>query len=175
MLPIDLIKSFDLILYQRNMSFEAVAIGGTALNLLGIVSRETKDCDILVPKIPEPILKAAKEFSESQNNLIPEWVNNGPESLRKNLPPGWELRLQPLFKGKAVTLQTLSRTDLLKIKLYAYCDRDTDFDDCIALKPTPKELSEALMWVQHQDGNTNWPEHVSKNFSKLAKRLGYEF
>jgi len=48
----ELLVWFDQYLAKRRLQFEAVAIGGAALNLLGVVSRLTKDCDILYPEIP---------------------------------------------------------------------------------------------------------------------------
>lgn len=171
---IKLIKLFDLYLHERKLTFRAVVIGGAALNLLGVVSRETKDCDILDPKIPDDILQAALSFKKSYKDLDSKWLNNGPDSLKKHLPQGWENKLQPLFSGKAITFHTLSRSDLLKVKLYAYCDRETDFDDCIALKPTQVELLVSLSWVQLQDANVDWPKHVETKLKELARKLGYE-
>ncbi len=48
MWPIETIEAFDLFLRDRGLRFDGVVIGGTALSLLGIVSRPTKDVDILV-------------------------------------------------------------------------------------------------------------------------------
>ena len=51
--------------YQRVPSedgcveLEAVVIGGAALNLLGVVHRTTKDCDILHPALPQAVVEAA--------------------------------------------------------------------------------------------------------------------
>ncbi len=168
------IKAFDLYLADRKLKFEAVVIGGTALNLLGVVSRETKDCDILDPQIPESVIKAATEFKKSRPELSPNWLNNGPDSLKKNLPQGWNNRLQILFKGKAILFHTLARTDLLKTKLFAYCDRGIDLPDCRALQPMRDELNEALSWVQYQDANVDWPNYVKRKIQELAIELGYE-
>jgi hypothetical protein len=38
--------AFDAYLVERGLRFDAIVIGGSALNLLGVVSRQTKDCDI---------------------------------------------------------------------------------------------------------------------------------
>ena len=59
MRPID-IEAFDLFLRDRGLRFDAVVIGGAALSLLGVVSRPTKDIDILVPEIPQEIHIAAR-------------------------------------------------------------------------------------------------------------------
>ena len=112
----DIIASFDRYLEPRGLHFEAVVIGGAALNLLGVVSRLTKDCDILFPEIPEEIAKASQTFARevrgNGGDLADEWLNNGPASLQTQLLPGWENRLQTAFSGRAIRLRTLAREDL---------------------------------------------------------------
>ncbi len=82
-------------------------------------------------------------------------------------------RLQPAFSGHALHLQTLGRSDLLKTKLFALCDRGLDLPDCIALRPTAVELEDARPWVEEQDLNPDWPTHVRATFADLARRLGH--
>lgn len=179
MRPKDTIAEFDRFLTDRNLRLEAVVIGGAALGLLNIVTRQTRDCDILHPELPEEILQAAKEFSaETRDKQIPlqdDWLNNGPTNVAALLPRGWQARLQPAFKGEALILQALGRSDLLKTKLFAYCDRGTDLGDCLALKPTAAELKKALAWLQKQDAHVDWPRHVEDSLRDLAERLGHEF
>ena len=55
--------AFDQYLAERRLQFHAVVIGGAALNLLGVVSRLTKDCDILHPEIPNEIAEASRGFA----------------------------------------------------------------------------------------------------------------
>lgn len=172
------IPNFDKHLSSKGLSFDGIAIGGTALNLLGVVIRETVDCDILDPEIPEEIKTAAIEFAKNQrakgNALLDKWFNNGPSSLVPSLPKGWQERLVELYSGSALTLLTLGRSDLLKTKLYAFCDRGEDLQDCLGLSPTRDELLGSLAWVQFQDGNPMWPDHVKEKLSELARELGYE-
>jgi hypothetical protein len=173
--PRNTIEAFDRFLKQKQVGFEAVAIGGAALAIMGVISRETKDCDILDPQIPKVIQLLAEEFAREQtkigNVLRPDWLNNGPSSLVKNLPSGWQKRVEPLFSGTHVKLTTLGRLDLLRTKLFAFCDRGTDRQDCLALKPTAKELSECLEWVKHQDSNSKWPKHVEEMFTSLSEEV----
>lgn len=61
--PRTVLTAFDIFLAERGLRFEAVVIGGTALNLLGVVRRTTRDCDVLHPEIPASILQAAKVFA----------------------------------------------------------------------------------------------------------------
>lgn len=177
MKPKETISAFDLFLAERSLSFEAVVIGGAALGLLGVVSRQTRDCDILHPKLPETIQDAAEEFAKirsSEGDLLAEdWLNNGPSSLTDVLPAGWKGRLQDAYTGKAITLHCLGRIDLLRSKLFALCDRGIDLQDCIALNPTSDELCEIQPWLEQQDGNPDWPEYTRTVIDGLKKRLGH--
>ncbi len=181
MLPINkIISSFDAYLAIRGLHFEGVVIGGAALNLLGVVSRLTRDCDVLDPQIPDEILSASIAFANEQRSIgnvdiTKHWFNNGPATLKRNLPKKWESRLVPVFTGKAIIFKGLARADLLKTKLYAQADRQDDLADCVALKPTLLELKDSIEWVQNQDANPNWPKHVENIFTEVAKVLGYEF
>jgi hypothetical protein len=105
--------------------------------------------------------------------LRDDWLNNGPRSLVRVLPKGWEQRLQPAFRGKALVLLCLGRDDLLRSKLFALCDRGIDLEDCIALGPTRGELAALMPWVEEQDLNPDWPNHVRATLADLARRLGH--
>ena len=149
------------------------------MGLLDIVTRQTRDCDILHPELPEEILEAASDFAADMRGkgvpLQDGWLNNGPTEVAALLPRGWRSRLQMAFTGKAVVLHTLGRSDLLKTKLFAYCDRGMDLADCLALKPTAAELKRALSWLKRQDAHPDWPRHVEESLRELAERLGHEF
>lgn len=171
-----MISKFDKFLSVHGAKFEAVIIGGSALIVLKIIQRETIDIDCLTPVISKHILDLAQEFRDLNPNLhlTEKWINNGPESLVRDLSPGWRERVEKIFEGKALTFFTLGRLDLLKTKLFAFCDRAIDFKDCIAMKPTAAELNDAIEWVKDRDANPEWPTHVEKQFIKLKKSLGYE-
>jgi len=42
-------------------------------------------------------------------------------------------RVQFVFRGEAIELHTQGRSDLLKAKVFALCDRGFDLPDCVAL------------------------------------------
>ncbi len=179
MKPLELIPKFDIYLEKVGLKFEAVVVGATALNLSGVVTRETVDCDILDPKIPPEIMQAALEFAKQESlpesSLKEAWLNNGPADLIRDLPDEWRMRLVLVFKGNALQLYTLGRPDLLLTKLFAFCDRGTDLKDCIAMKPSRDELLNSFKWVSARDANPKWPAHVKESFRNLSQRLGYEF
>ena len=139
--------------------------------------RVAKDVDFIEPLLTEEIKTAAKEFIQLNPTyrLDPnQWLNNGPISIIRDLPSKLQERTIKIFQGRAITLFTLGRLDLLETKLYAYCDRDIDFNDCLALKPTSKELNSCLPWVVEGDGNPLWQQRVLSQFKILNKALGYE-
>jgi len=177
MLPRPTIEAFDLHLLGLGLRFEGVVIGGSALGLMGIVQRPTRDFDILVPELPPDIASAARAFAKTQRaagvDLLDDWLNNGPMQLGDVLPVGWRERVQPIFEGRVLVLSTLGRSDLLKTKLFALCDRGTDLLDCIALAPTAEDLAECMPWLEVQDGNEEWPAHVRATVADLARRLGH--
>jgi hypothetical protein len=173
------LEEFDRFLEERGLEFRGTVIGGAALIVMGIIDRATEDVDCLEPTLPEEIRKAASHFRSVYKGdgapLKEDWLNNGPASLTRDLPAGWEKRRVPLFKGKSLKLSTLGRLDLLRSKIFAFCDRQLDFRDCVALKPTPRELRTIYPWLKERDLNELWPKHALNSLQAIAKELGYEF
>ena len=177
MLPRPTIEAFDAWLAARSLRLDAIVVGGSALALLGVTDRQTRDFDILHPELPEEIAQAAREFAAHLRGegveLADDWLNNCPMQLADVLPDGWRLRVQVAFTGTSLTLTTLGRADLLKTKLFALCDRGTDLADCIAMAPSAVELEEAEPWLSEQDANPMWPDHVRATLDDLRGRLGH--
>jgi hypothetical protein len=177
MLPRPTIEAFDRHLLGLGLRFEGVVVGGSALGLMGIIQRPTRDFDILEPELPPAIALAARDFAKAQRkvgvDLLDDWLNNGPMQLGDVLPAGWRQRALRIFEGQVLVLSTLGRPDLLKSKLFALCDRGTDLPDCIALAPTAEELTDCVPWLDQQDGNELWTAHVRATIGALAQRLGH--
>lgn len=171
------IEKFDQYLSENGLNFEAIIIGGAALNIMDVISRQTKDVDFLDPDIPEEIKKASENFA-TKNPILKldpkNWMNNGPKTLINDLPKDWRNDLQKIYEGKSLTLWTLGRLNLLRTKLYAYADREIDYNDCIALNPTGLELDQCFAWVLKGDISELWPERVEFIFKKLKKDLKIE-
>jgi hypothetical protein len=177
MKPKETIERFDRFLADEGLHLDAVVIGGVAMALLGVTSRQTRDCDVLTPQIPTAIVDAACRFAARERErgepLDDSWLNNGPASLADALPAGWLGRVQTVFAGRALTLHTLGRIDLLMSKVFALCDRGLDLPDCVALAPTAEELEEVSTWLVRQDLHPDWPDHVRETISDLRRRLGH--
>lgn len=93
MLPRPTIEGFDRHLQRLGLRFEGVVIGGSALGLMGVIQRPTRDFDILVPELPREIGLAARDFAESQRqagvDLQNDWLNTArSSSARFFLPDG---------------------------------------------------------------------------------------
>ena len=175
--PRVVLEAFDRYLGKCDLRLEGVVIGGTALNLLGVVARPTKDCDILYPPLPEAVVDAARAFARELSRhgqvLQDDWLNNGPAQLADQLPAQWQERLQSVFMGSHIHLHCLGRDDLLRAKLFALCDRGIDLGDCVALAPTAAELAAIMPWLEYQDLNPDWPAHVRATVADLGRKLGH--
>lgn len=158
-----------------------VVCGGTALAALGLVTRTTKDVDVLgslkggrihqIGKFPSWLSEAAKKVARDFN--LPEgWLNLGPESqLDTGLPEGLSKRLQKIIYGERLIIHFISRVDQIHFKLYASLDRGGyHVEDLFKLNPSEAELFTACRWVLTQD--------VSIEFKKILisflKKHGYE-
>jgi hypothetical protein len=177
MKPTEIIPRFDAFLAERGLVLEAIATGGTALALLGIISRETRDCDLIEPELSSEVMDASHAFASGLRGqgeiLRDDWLNNGPAALGPLLPEGWRTRIQLVHQGKAIRLWSLGRPELLLSKLFALCDRGLDLADCLALHPRAEELATAEAWIAAQDINPDWPAHVQATLQDLARRLGH--
>jgi hypothetical protein len=174
----EVIVAFDEYLGAKGLSFSGTIIGGAALIVMEVLDRVTQDIDCLDPKIPDEIKKASVEFAEERADdlaLKENWLNNGPASLKLDLPKSWRRQVVRIYEGKNLSLYTLGRLDLLRSKLFAYCDRQQDLEDCEALRPTLDELQTCLPWLVERDANPMWPAHVKTSLHRLAEKLGYEF
>lgn len=182
--PTATLVAFDQFLHAEHLSFEAVVIGGAALHALGVVTRVTEDVDVLVPEVPPAIASAAARFAalpdtEPQDGT---WFNSKSYDFVQIpgcLPEGWRERLRPLFRGDALRLDTLGRLDLLCTKLVALVDRGTDFDDCVALAPSPEELAAAWPFVAAYEGNEEsreafWIPRARAFYAKLSVELRHD-
>ncbi|RYZ90220.1 MAG: hypothetical protein EOP04_04610 [Proteobacteria bacterium] len=164
------ISEFDKFLLSQGLTFTAVAIGGSALSILGIIDRPTQDVDLLTSHIPSAIANASLAFADL-HGLNSDWLNLGPLELLKHLPADWTTHTVPLFNGKALTLRTLNRQLFINVKLWAMCDRSRDLEDLIALAPTPDELKRAVTWVTPLDANPEWPKYVLSQSQQITESL----
>lgn len=143
------IQAFDEFLAGLGLSFDGSVIGGAALNLLGVVERTTKDCDVLAPRIPEEV-----------------------EGRRGSLPRSDAERGMFSTTTGSTMAQAQWSTSFPTDGGLALCDRGIDLGDCLAMAPSPAELAAIRPWLEVQDGHPDWPAHVRLNLALVARRLG---
>lgn len=152
-------------LLERGAHHELVAIGGSALLLLGAIERPTQDLDIVAiveraeyrsaHPLPKELVQAAELVAEHVG-LDPRWLNAGPAEalMRGGLPRGFASRVVTRDYG-GLTLHLASRQDQVFFKLHAAADRGDPRGkhavDLMALSPTREELIAGARWAQTHD------------------------
>jgi len=164
MLPLnEALQALSEALEARHLEYELVAVGGSSLLLLGLITRATRDLDIVamveggeyVPSanLPAPLVEAVRDIGEVLG-IGADWLNSGPASLMDfGLPEGFAERAEVRDFG-ALTLHLASRTDQIYLKLYAAVDQgphSKHVDDLRALDPSPDELRGAAAWARTHD------------------------
>ena len=159
------LATLGLLLQQRGQTFDVVLVGGGCLLLREVVSRPTKDLDILGERLPDgsvrsletlpvELTKAATDVADALE-LAPDWINVGPRSLNDlGLPPGFGSRLTLVEYG-SLRVWLAGIDDLVFFKLYAATDswprRDRHLEDLEALAPNRDQLLAAAAWARSHD------------------------
>jgi hypothetical protein len=162
------LDALGVLLTDRGVAFEVVAIGGGGLLLLGVIRRPTKDLDALaiveggryeLARPLPPTLRQAIEDTALALGLAKDWLNPGPtDQLTYGIPEGFENRTtRQVFGG--LTLHLASRFDQVCFKLYAAADQgptSKHVRDLLDLDPSDDDLIEAVRWVKQQDTNPDF-------------------
>lgn len=173
----DLLNEYDAFLSEKEQTFQALTLGNTALNLMGIIGPSSRPghLDLCSPDIPVDVQESTDQFVAHMNRKIKhisgQWLLNHYKDWHKDLPRGWENRKTIIFHGKALRLMGLDRSDLIKFFLYAFCDRLEFRNELIYLHPTQEEIHLALPWVQAKDSHPDWPNHVQLMVDDLASEI----
>jgi hypothetical protein len=172
---------------------ELLVCGGSALNVLGLVQRATKDVDVLAyvnrntegevsfisaDPLNENLITASKKVARDFN-LTENWLNAGPASATDlGLPDGILKRVKTRQYGQKLTIHFMGRYDQIHFKLYAAVDQGAGkhFDDLLALNPTPDELEQAARWSMTHDVSEGYRQVLKgllnhMGYSDVAQRL----
>ncbi len=172
---------------------ELLVCGGSALNVLGLVQRATKDVDVLAyvnrntagevsfisaDPLNEKLITASEKVARDFN-LTEDWLNAGPASATDlGLPDGILKRVKTKQYGQKLTIHFMGRYDQIHFKLYAAVDQGAGkhFDDLLALNPTPDELEQAARWSMTHDVSEGYRQVLKDllnhmGYSDVAKRL----
>ena len=167
------------VLDARGHAYEIVVVGGSALLLLGLIRRPTRDLDVLAivengafvtaGPLPAELAEAARDVAPVLG-LAEDWLNGGPTSqLQSGLPDGFEKRLERRTYG-SLTVRIASRFDQIHLKLFATVDQGPGkhLDDLRRLSPTRDELIQAARWVRGQDIGEQFPALVASALKALG-------
>jgi hypothetical protein len=144
--------------------YDLIVIGGSALLALGLVSRPTRDIDVVAlggPSkldealpLPQPLAQARDRVARDLD-LPGDWLNSqaAQDMLRLGLPDDFVDRLTCREYGPSLTVRYASRVDQIHFKLHATVDRGggRHFADLQALEPTHDELIIAARWTRTHD------------------------
>ncbi len=173
----------------RGHHIELVVCGSTALNVLGIMERATKDIDVVwIIDDNESLGLREAEFEdwflESASrvavdfDLPVDWINNGPTSMvRTGLPDGFTGRLLAKRYGDYLVVHYSSRLDLIFFKLYAAVDsQGQHIEDLRILGPSIEEMEAAAMWCLQQDPSESFKGELVKllewmDYGDIADRI----
>lgn len=132
---------------------EICVIGGTALNIIGVVERPTRDIDIVAlaytdhsgiirigdsRQLPELLDESARAVAR-EFGIEEDWLNSGPTSLLDaGLPEGFAGRLENREYGTVLAVHFASR----------------HLVDLLALNPAPDEMDFAFRWTMSRDASS---------------------
>jgi hypothetical protein len=169
------------VLARQGASAAIVVVGGTALNLLRVIERSTRDVDVIAtatprsdgqPRdirppdpLPQPLVDAIATVARDLG-LPPDWLNTTVGGQWKTgLPPGFAGRIT-WRRHAGLWVGLPGRIDLIYLKLSAAADDlgpgSRHYQDLLALRPTPEELVGARAWIQGQDQSPAMAEALDR-------------
>ncbi len=171
-------------LHARHERHALVIVGGAALIVLGLVSRVTRDVDVVAlhregelvsaEQLPLGLIEAARLVAEDFG-LPADWLNSGPASvLRWGLPEGFLERAERRTFGPALDALFASRLDQVHLKLYAVVDQGAGrhLQDLQSLEPSLEELRSAARWCQTHDPSDGFREALASVLEHLGVDRG---
>ncbi|HEY7952092.1 MAG TPA: DUF6036 family nucleotidyltransferase [Solirubrobacteraceae bacterium] len=181
----DLLRSLADQLAVRNERYTLTVVGGSALLALGLISRATRDVDVLAivennkltsaRPLPAPLLDAAHTVARDFG-LAADWLNPGPTSLLDlGLPGGLYERAQRHTYGPTLEILFASRIDQIHLKLYAAVDQGAGkhLQDLMELAPTEQELLDAARWSRSHDPSEGYRSELARVLSYLGVDDGH--
>jgi hypothetical protein len=170
------------LLAERRQRYELVAIGGGALQLVGLITRPTRDIDVVafvsagrivpIEDLPADLQRAVDDVA-AVLRMPRSWFNAGPRSLLDfGLPDGLLARAHKRAWG-GLTLYVADRRDQIFFKLYAAVDQGPSskhFADLRALEPTADELRSAAAWARTHDTSEGFAQELRGALRSLGVR-----
>lgn len=165
---------------------ELVVCGGAALNILGLITRTTRDVDIVAfverTQTGEPVLRresplfrplteAAKKV-QKDFNLSEDWLNERTISvLTFGWPKGLMERVQTHRYDENLIVHFVGKYDQIHFKLFAAFDserRSIHLADLLALNPTKEEIEQAAQWVMTRSERDQYKPSLRAFLSQIG-------
>jgi hypothetical protein len=167
-------------LAMRGVHYTLAIVGGSALLALELISRTTRDVDVLAiveagelltaEPLPAALLDAACTVARDFG-LPPDWLNPGPTALLDlGLPEDFHERAERRVYGSGLDVLFASRIDQIHLKLYATVDQGAGkhLSDLQALAPTRQELLDAAAWSRTHDPSEGYRAVLERVLSHLG-------
>jgi hypothetical protein len=188
MLPTDTTRSLELLASILELEGydipDLVVCGGSALQIIGLLDRATKDVDVIAllhidtngnkvletsDPLPNAVMSAASQVARALD-LSPDWLNSGPADLIRDLPVGFIDRLHSIRFGSRLVVHFIDRYDQIMFKTYAALNGGDirHLSDLKALSPTDAEILEAAHWCLRQDASEVFPKIVRSFLEKTG-------
>lgn len=161
--------------------FRLVVCGGASLIAMSLISRATRDVDIVAlideknnlispEPIPPDLANMAKVVADDLD-LDENWLNTGPKDIFKfGLPDGFLQRLTKKEYGTSLVVYFSGRLDQVYFKVYAAADQGPGkhLTDLLHLEPTDMELEEAANWAMTHDISETFRSTLRDMFIKIG-------
>jgi hypothetical protein len=177
------------LLYDYADPISLVVCGGSALNVLNIASRTTRDIDVLAtveetPKgvvlrhdrpLPKGFCEVVAEVGRDLG-LDEDWLNMGPKDVLEvyGAPRGLTERWERREYGPSLTVYFVSRLDQVHLKLLAAADPKAEprhmEDLLIRIRPTTEEVRAAVTWLLDRKTSARFRSNVRRT----VEALGYD-
>jgi hypothetical protein len=168
----------------RRAPIDILVCGGSALHALRLITRSTKDVDVVAvvattesgalsmssaEPMPAHFVEAAAKVARDLQ-LKDDWINPGPTSaLQFGLPDGVLDRAQARTYGPCLTARFISRYDQVHFKLYAAVDQaGKHYQDLLALRPSADELERAARWSMTHDVSDAYKGDVKRILTEMG-------
>ncbi len=173
------------VLHARELTYELILVGGGNLLIRGVITRPTRDADIVaqiedgrirtIDVLPDALRQAVEDVARTYG-LRRDWLNLGPRSLLElGLPEGFQGRLERIDYG-ALAVWFAGRYDLVCFKLYAAADHwpsaSRHLQDLEALSPTREDLDAAARWARTHDPSAAFSGLLDGVLQHLGYRTG---
>jgi len=177
------------LLYEYTEPIALVICGGSALNVLNVAQRITRDVDVLAiveetesgivlrhdRALPDDFRKVVAWVAHDLQ-LEEDWLNMGPKDVLAvyGVPEGMTKRWEERNYGPSLKAFFISRMDQVHFKLLAAIDpraRARHLEDLVQrIKASEEEVRTAVDWLLNRETSSQFRDRVRL----VVRALGYE-